>query len=65
MDTVWIVEMAKIVLLFLIFIAVLAIFGRLRLPRLMRRHQMAKAKRCPDCGAAVFDGLKCRCGQKD
>jgi len=56
--------MSKIVLLFLIFIAVLAIFGRLRLPRVMRKREIKEANKCPDCGTYKFDGVNCGCEEK-
>ena len=56
--------MLKIVSLFLIFMAVLAMFGRLRWPRIGGRGDRAgglpKPKLCPDCGRYNLRGGPCR-----
>ena len=56
--------MLKIVTLFLIFMAVLAMFGRLRLPGLGKRGggkgSLPKPKLCPDCGRYNLRGGACR-----
>ena len=49
----------KIVLLFLIFMAVLAMFGRLRLPGADR----IAARRCPECGRLRLGKGPCACGR--
>lgn len=52
--------LAKIISLFLIFIAVLAIFGRLRFPG-QKRIQEAK---CPKCGRFKIGKGPCACEGK-
>lgn len=49
----------KAVTLFLIFIAVLAMFGRLRLPGQKR----LSAQRCPKCRRLRIGKGPCSCGQ--
>ena len=49
----------KAVLLFLIFMAVLAMFGRLRLPGWKR----LSALKCPKCGRPRIGKGPCSCGQ--
>lgn len=54
----------KAVTFFLIFIVVLAMFGRLRTPRILSRRgrgQLEKPAKCPKCGAHVI-GARCVCG---
>nr|WP_038650852.1 hypothetical protein [Roseibacterium elongatum] len=54
--------MVKIVTLFLIFMAVLAMFGRLRLPGLpglKRGKGLPKPRVCPDCGRYNLRGGDC------
>ncbi|MBD3625481.1 MAG: hypothetical protein HUJ24_08905 [Rhodobacteraceae bacterium] len=54
----------RAVLLFLIVIAVMGMFGRLRLPRLPRRgagRALPKARKCPDCGAVIPGKGPCPC----
>ncbi len=50
----------KIVTLFLIGMAVLAMFGRLKLPGRMR----LTSKKCPKCGAPRVGRGACPCGHK-
>jgi hypothetical protein len=50
---------AKIVLLFLAFMAVLAMFGRLRVPRIRR----LSGKKCPACGRPRLGKGRCPCGK--
>ncbi len=56
--------MLKIVSLFLIFMAVLAMFGRLRIPGITRKGDgtggLPKPKLCPDCGRYNLRGGACR-----
>jgi hypothetical protein len=54
--------MLNIVLLFLIFIAIVAVFGRFRSgPRITRRDGGLKKPRiCPDCGRYNLQGGPCR-----
>jgi hypothetical protein len=49
----------KAVMLFLIFMAALAMFGRLRLPRSGRQI----TRRCPECGRLRIGKGRCDCGQ--
>ncbi|GAB4387120.1 hypothetical protein [Albidovulum sp.] len=53
--------MIKVVTFFLIFIVVLALFGRLRLPRLLRR---SRDRFCPRCGRALDGRRDCACGHR-
>ncbi len=50
---------AKIVILFLVFIAVLGMFGKLRVPG----KKQLDAKRCPKCGRFRI-GKTCNCDRK-
>jgi hypothetical protein len=56
--------MLKIVSLFLIFMAVLAMFGRLRIPgigkRSDRKGSLPKLRLCPECGRYNLRGGPCR-----
>ncbi|QBY02491.1 hypothetical protein E2K80_18560 [Rhodophyticola sp. CCM32] len=56
--------MIKIVSLFLIGMVVLAMFGRLRLPRIGRRGGptggLPKPSLCPECGRYNLKGGPCR-----
>jgi hypothetical protein len=49
----------KIVVLFLVGMAVLAMFGRLRLPRIGRRD----TKKCGRCGRFLIGKGPCECGK--
>lgn len=49
----------KIVSLFLIAMVVLAIFGRLRIPKIGEKLGVAK---CPDCGRHRIGKGPCECG---
>lgn len=55
--------MLKIVTLFLAFMAVLAMFGRLRLPnlkdRFKRGQDLPKPRMCKSCGRYVLRGGPC------
>lgn len=51
---------AKIVVLFLVFMGVLAMFGKLRAPRLPGRDKLTP-KRCPDCGRFQIGKGPCPC----
>ena len=58
----------KIVSLFLIFMAVLAMFGRLRLPKSITRIAQKGAlpprpKKCRKCGAPRLGRGPCPCGE--
>lgn len=50
----------KIVILFLIFMAVLALFGQLRIPQ-FRRFSTSK---CPQCGRYRIGKDRCDCPSK-
>jgi hypothetical protein len=57
--------MIKVVTFFLIFMLVLAMFGRLRFPG--HKARAAKAKRvgkCPSCGSYMIGNTPCSCGHK-
>ncbi|MDW4550186.1 hypothetical protein R5H32_12555 [Defluviimonas sp. D31] len=53
--------MVKIVTFFLIGMAILAIFGRLRFPRIGPKRGAA---RCPSCGRPMIGRGPCDCGGK-
>jgi hypothetical protein len=57
--------LSRIVLLFLIGIAVLAFLGRLRFPRAIRSRRKAQAMpaKCPRCGRYIIGQGGCDCGQ--
>jgi len=50
----------KIVVLFLVGMAVLAMFGRLRMPKIGR----SKPVRCGECGRIIIGKPPCVCGGK-
>jgi len=54
--------MVKIVSLFLIGMLVLALFGRLRAPRLPRLPRL-RAQQCPACGRPRIGRGPCPCGK--
>ena len=54
--------MVKIVTLFLIFILVLGMFGRLQL--LLPKKVRDKAQRCPGCNRYRIGKGPCKCGHK-
>jgi hypothetical protein len=59
--------MSKVVLIFLIFIIVLGIFGKLRLPKiptLKSKKRVEDARKCDACGSYLFKGVECRCKMK-
>lgn len=57
--------MVKAVTFFLIGIIILAMFGKLRVPRLPRRkrpeNKITDARKCPDCGAYILGDGACSC----
>ncbi|MEM1373532.1 MAG: hypothetical protein AAGF78_04010 [Pseudomonadota bacterium] len=55
----------KIVTLFLIVIAVMAMFGRLRFPHLpgMEKVRKLASKKCPSCGRHRIGKGPCPCGK--
>ena len=60
--------LVKIVTFFLIGIAALAMFGKLRWPGAARRltkrdAKPAKPKKCKACGAYIIGSGPCRCGK--
>jgi hypothetical protein len=52
--------MIKVITLLLIFMAVLAMFGRLRFPRISRRA----SNKCGTCGRPRIGKGPCECGAK-
>lgn len=60
--------MSKVVLLFLIFICIMGILGKLRLPKLpnfrIKRNKIDTAEKCPECGNYLFKGVDCNCSQE-
>ncbi|RMD49567.1 MAG: hypothetical protein D6832_01510, partial [Alphaproteobacteria bacterium] len=58
----------KIVTLFLIAMAVLAMFGRLRFGggrrSARRRPPVIESRKCPDCGAYVIGDGPCACKER-
>ncbi len=60
--------MSKAVLIFLIFIILLGIFGKLRLPsfpKLKRKGSLDKATKCESCGSYIFKDIECSCKSKN
>ncbi|WP_172326685.1 hypothetical protein [Mangrovicoccus sp. HB161399] len=61
--------MIKIVTFFLIGIAILAMFGRLRLPKLPRppkgNSKLKAPRRCPRCGGFIVGSGPCNCEERD
>jgi len=49
----------KIVSLFLVFMAVLAMFGRLRLPRARKGNGLPRPRLCKTCGRYMLRGERC------
>jgi len=59
--------MVKVVTFFLIAMMVLALFGKLRLPRLpkiKRRKSIETTSKCNKCGAYKIGNKPCMCGKK-
>ncbi len=57
----------KAVSLFLIGIVALAMFGRLRAPKIknpLKRNAPLEARKCPKCGSYVLGPGPCDCGKK-
>ena len=52
----------KAVLLFLVGMAVLAMFGRLRIPGAEAARRLGGARRCARCGRYRIGKGKCTCG---
>ena len=56
--------MVKVVTLFLIFIMVMAMLGRLRMPKLpgpFRRKSLKAGEKCAKCGRYSVSGEPCKC----
>lgn len=56
--------MVKVVSLFLVLIAVLAMFGKLSLLKHIspiKRRKVNDAKKCPKCGTYKIGSARCRC----
>ncbi|SHI76228.1 hypothetical protein [Wenxinia saemankumensis] len=53
----------KVVLLFLVFMAVLAMFGRLRFPGSDRIARLGGGKKCRACGRPRIGKAPCPCGK--
>ena len=56
--------MVKVVTLFLVVLAVLAMLGRIRMPDFLRpgkRRKELRVAKCPNCGAYLLGGDKCDC----
>jgi len=49
----------RIVILFLIFMAVLAMLGKLRLPKITRRGGLPKPRYCKQCAQYKLRGESC------
>lgn len=52
--------MVKIVSLFLIGMLVMAMFGRLRIPKI-RKDALSKVKKCKECGSPLIGKNPCSC----
>ncbi len=52
--------MVKVVSLFLIAMLVLAMFGRLRFPKI-RKDALSKPKKCEKCGTPLIGKQPCNC----
>ncbi len=58
--------MSKVVIFFLIFILVMGMIGKLRLPKLPSirgRKKVQASKKCPKCGRHNLTGKDCDCGK--
>ena len=54
--------LVKIITFFLIFMAVLAMFGKLRMPKL-KSKLMSRKEKCRNCGAPKIGKGPCPCGK--
>lgn len=57
--------MVKVVTLFLVFMIVLAMFGRLRMPKVknpFKRKTVKASVKCEHCGRYNLAGETCTCG---
>jgi hypothetical protein len=62
----WDAMMIKVVTIFVIFIMVLGIFGKLRLPKMkypIKRSKVKPAVKCGGCGRYNLAGEACACGK--
>ena len=59
-------DMVKIATLFLILMLILAMFGRLKIPKLFKRSRtkLPGTEKCTKCGALKISGTDCACGDK-
>lgn len=56
--------LVKVIVLFLLAMAVLAMFGRLRFPPALKpRLPLAKPATCPACGRYIIGKGGCDCGR--
>lgn len=53
--------MVKVVTFFLIFILVLGMFGKLRVPFVQKKGGSKRAKKCKSCGAYLIGNAPCSC----
>jgi hypothetical protein len=59
--------MVKVVTFFLIGMMILALFGKLRLPKLpaiKKRKSVESAQKCSKCGTYKIGNKPCECGKK-
>lgn len=54
----------KIISLFLVFMAVLAMFGRLRAPKIVEKMKLKKPGKCKNCGNFKIGKGPCACERK-
>ena len=56
--------MVKVVTFFLIFVLVMGMFGKLRMPKfpsIRGRNKVQSAQKCPKCGQYNLTGKDCGC----
>jgi hypothetical protein len=59
--------MVKVVTFFLIAMIILAMVGRLKMPKIDlpgKKKKIHKAEKCENCGSFVLTKGKCACGHK-
>jgi len=57
----------RVVLLFLIGILVLAMFGRLKTPKIsnpLKKQKILKSRKCPKCGSYILGEGPCACEKR-
>lgn len=54
--------LVRVVLLFLVLMAALAMFGKLKLPSLKPPSKRLEARKCPKCGSYKVGKGPCNCG---